>query len=358
MKSFALLKVSRFIIALAIVLSTFASQVHADALRIGDRNGLWLDGIRIIRVQDGNIDYTLRGNRRSANLQSISGIRLDNAPTLTKAVELTDATDSKPDDVLKAWNDARKEVKDDWVVNWIDRQITDYAGRQSKPKVAIEAYLRLLQSGETSLFDPLPLSVVGVVNDEQRVELVALLKKAEADGLEEEAERRAKRLRTEMEELISDGSGVTVSSFPVSSAMPANDPVTVMLKRGDVTRAKELAKEKLNDPGEAGSISLRLYQLGLAELYLAEANKSETRLKDAGLSFARVSVYYTGGTYSGPATLELGYVHHKLGRYDLAERFYDRAKEALDKDSEPELVNRLNQLQKQLLADKRQAGNE
>jgi len=79
-------------------------------------------------------------------------------------------------------------------------------------------------------------------------------------------------------------------------------------------------------------------------LHLAEADNDQKLYKDAGLSFMRIAIYFPRSSYKGPALLEAGVVHKKIGRDDLATKLWQKAQIEIDDQTDPTMAKRLEQV--------------
>jgi hypothetical protein len=91
-------------------------------------------------------------------------------------------------------------------------------------------------------------------------------------------------------------------------------------------------------------MSIRLYQLGMAQLQLAEKSGQRNQYLDAGLSFSRSVIYFTTSSICGPCLVELGYIHQKIDRQDLALKLWDKARLQVDETRDPKVFERLEKL--------------
>jgi len=128
------------------------------------------------------------------------------------------------------------------------------------------------------------------------------------------------------------------------------DPVTKLLARSQYQRAKDRLKEVIKKAG-TGKTSLYLYQMGVADLYLAEvadkagdAKQAQQLYRTAGLSFMRVTIHFPRSKVAGPALIEAALVHLKINRKDIAAKLLKKANESVDPDDEL-LMKRLESIQ-------------
>jgi hypothetical protein len=124
--------------------------------------------------------------------------------------------------------------------------------------------------------------------------------------------------------------------------------VNLLLQKGEFGQALELVNKQLTG---TGGLARKLYQQGMATLGLADAAaaagdvaKADALYKDAGLSLMQVLAYFPRSTYGGPALVETGYVHSKIGRPDLAASLYNRAVNLIDDQEDPRYAARLQAL--------------
>ncbi|MCC5829852.1 MAG: hypothetical protein JJU36_10440 [Phycisphaeraceae bacterium] len=138
-----------------------------------------------------------------------------------------------------------------------------------------------------------------------------------------------------------------VSALVISAAAP-DDSISRQIRAGEYEEAHAAAKAALED-GQ-GPRQARLYQAGVAGLHRAAAmSPGEARTQamlDAGLLLSELVHASPQSRLGDAALVELGLLHHHLGRRELAERIYNRADTALTADLP--LRNRLRDLQARL----------
>lgn len=87
-----------------------------------------------------------------------------------------------------------------------------------------------------------------------------------------------------------------------------------------------------------------LYLRAMARLGSAEASRDVGAYKEAGLDFMRVVVYFPSSAQAGPAMVEVGYVHTRLGLGDKAQEIYADAEQVIKVEDHPRYVARLKKL--------------
>lgn len=117
------------------------------------------------------------------------------------------------------------------------------------------------------------------------------------------------------------------------------DVITEHLRAGEFQEAIDVAETQFERSD--GQLSLRLYQHGMGHLGLAEETGDEDHYKSAGLSFMRVLTYFSRSRFAPYAELELGYIHARIGRDDIARRLLSRVRPAIDREQDPQYHERL-----------------
>ena len=131
----------------------------------------------------------------------------------------------------------------------------------------------------------------------------------------------------------------SASAVVMTGSIDANDPVTRLLHAGQFEKA--LAETDQLIAGKELRLAMRLYQRGLAQLYLAERSDNRRLFLDAGLSFMRLAIYFRKSSYMGPALVEAGVVHERIGRHELAMKLWRKAQVEIDPETDPAVAQRL-----------------
>lgn len=145
----------------------------------------------------------------------------------------------------------------------------------------------------------------------------------------------------------------TPAASPSAITLPTKitpGPIVELLRQGKFNEALTQLDQQLKKPG---NLARNLYLKGMAQLELADKTGKRVAYLDAGLSFMRVVTYFPDSAFFGPALVETGYVHHKIGRDDLARSLYDRAQPLIDPKTDPAYNQRLNKLESGLKKSKK-----
>jgi hypothetical protein len=133
--------------------------------------------------------------------------------------------------------------------------------------------------------------------------------------------------------------GVRAAAPVWAKALP-EDVVVSALKQGRYQQALTELAPRLNSPQE--NLALRLYERGVAQFQLGVAANDPAMLRDAGLSFMRVVIYFgrPGGVspFYGPALVAAAQVFERLGRPELALTLYRQSRDVLTRDDDAPLA--------------------
>ncbi len=342
-----------------------ASQSLADAVKLG---GFWIEDVTIQSISDGNINYvSSAGSEAQRKLKDVQGLRLTAMPDLGEAEALLENGKELP----KAVNllaGVRSKARQDWLRDWATYRQMVAAAAAQQPMEAVNAYLALARSKPGDFYlQAFPPEAIKAVSNESLKQAIIRALDAAAPQLQGDAAKAVKDLRIKVAAVkfgdavsnpdngtqpggdTTPAGGTDGATSPTGAAvvmpkdMPADDEITKLIRGGKFAEATEAADKAMRV--EATGLQTRLYQKGIAQLYLA-LEKNDTKLtKDAGLSFMRLVVFFPKGSYLGPALMEAGFVHQKIGRPDIALSLYDRATVAIDPD-DATMVKRLQELKR------------
>lgn len=358
-------------LSLAVVIAlALAGGVRADSLKIA---GSWLDNVTIQSVKEGQLLYTsATGADVEKSLGEIEGIKMTGQADLEAAQKAADAGDAKG--AAASYQKALTAARHTWLKRWIYGQLIAVNEKGNQPADAVDAYLALAKDdkAEAFFFARPPVKSLAAATAEQKAEIRKRLTEAKADVTGKEA---AAGLAKMLDALGSEaaaapatptapgtGAGATpapaapaaaapASVIPLPKALPENDPIAQLLRAGKFQEALTEVNKKLEEPLPAGQVpqtSRDLYERGVAQFNLAEKADGEAQKSlymDAGLSFMRVVIHFPRNTtWVVPSLIEAGAVHDKIGRRDIAMGLWDRAKNIMNPDDDPELTARLEKL--------------
>lgn len=325
-----------------LVLLCFVSAVAAqDAVKL---SGFWIEPVTVLLIQDGHVRYeTTQGAVLSRPISQLEGLRLQRYPTLGEAQDAIENGDDRNAAVLyKQTSDLAHEQ---WVRFYAGAQRVAALARLDEAEVAVAEYVDLMMAGAdlACLAEP-PVDALARADAEVRQRAIKLIMTVR-DAVDEQ---QADLLQSLLEAAGQPTNVVTMAQDPndrngnagglvLSSSVPPGTIVN-LFNHNRYQEALLAADEALAQPGRAAA---ELYLKGMAQLALAELESDARGYKSAGLSFMRVVTYYPRSAVSGPAWLEAGYVHEKIGRTDIAARLYRRAHAFIHEDEDPETYLRL-----------------
>lgn len=360
---------ARAMLATALALCPLGAA-RADEIRTSDGQILSA-GITIKGVENGELRYAgVGGVVKGFELAKVRGIRKDGYPALD-AVETdlrrADAGDIRRDykrgayEKLQAFTQTR--ITEPWLQVWALHKTMRLAEELRELKPAAAAYLALLKTRPDPWFlaEP-PEAALDSLTAEQAAEAVRLI-----DGLLPGAGASRPALQRVRDRLsggvVDPGPGPTIvspgpatqpASVPMAldtlvlpAAIPLNDEVSLLLRDRKFAEARQRAGQLADNADEEKKhrrLDVRLYQLGLAQLHEGLASREENLLKEAGISFMRIVVFHKTSRLLGPALVELGLVHYKIGRPDLAGALYTRANRQVFQATDPQMRARLERL--------------
>lgn len=315
--------------------------------------------------QDGKLYILVGTNSIGVELAEIDGLDMNEYPDLAKADALL--RERKTKEALQAFQKVRGQTKQDqgWLKLWLDAQMIPLLDAQGRGKEAAEAYIALIDAdAPQGFYERAPFNSVAALPDEEKAKF-----KPQFEARLEKATPRSK-LYYALQDLVTraepgaepvtptpDGDNPdqlgSVTPMPGFLLTGDVDPITRQLARGSYEAALERVKGEMATSSATGTTTLRLYQRGLARLYLAEkeedpqSEKAQKLYKDAGLDLMTVAVYFENTRYAGPAVLEAALTQMRIGRPDLAKQLLDEAEAAIDPDDDP-LKKRLAKLQEEL----------
>lgn len=364
--------------ALSLALNPAAAR--ADSLKLG---GLWIDVASVDGIENGKLTYTGKsGSETQRDIKDVQGIKLEAYPELAAAVAALEA--NKPADAMAPLAKVEANATHLWVKHWAAFQFVQAAERANKPIEAVDAFIRLVRDNADTVYVARPpLKVVFAAAPEQRKEIALRVNGAMptatgigADSLKKVADQAAGAAAnttggstpaastpgatpgastpaapgksTEPAAANNAGSAMSAPTSDPASASGDNaeDPIAVMLQQGKYEQALAAANEILAKPNN--EMARRLYQRGVAQLALAEQKNDQALLKDAGLSFMRVCIYFPKSPWVGQSLLEAGVVHMKINRPDIARKLFKNASGHITEDEDPKAFARLEALIKQV----------
>ena len=326
------------------VLAVCSAGALADSVKLG---GFWFNDVKARDVIDGKLVYIAPdGTERIRPLADLQGLKLTAFSESEAAYEALEAEDHEQ--ALESFAAIAAKTRRPWVKHWALWHKVIALDKLDRPVEAVEAYLKLVRGKADRHFlaNP-PLASLQAAPDARRKDIASrlrgvrrtLTKGAAREPLERMLELLEAERKPNDAELAAVDSTEAGSAVVTTIALDAADPVTRLLHEGRFEEA--LAETTTRLGGKEPRMAMRLYQRGLAQLQLALPSDDRRLYLDAGLSFMRVAVYFPKSSYAGPALVEAGVVHEKIGRHKLAVKLWRKAHVEIDPDTDPAVAERL-----------------
>jgi len=344
----------------------------ADSIKISK---LWAPDVTIEKVADGNITFTTKsGEETERPLTAVEGIKLDAFPDLAKAYAAIEAR--KPAEAIPLFQKVASTASKPWIKQFCKAQLIALYDQSKMPIESANMVLELAkETSEKAYFaNPPEKSLAGLDAKSKRdlrdrlVQAQSTLKGAPAEAVKAILESLGPIEAAPAVAAATPGASPGASpaatpgavaaaptaaptaagpsAVPLPSEMDPKDPVAVMLRKGDFEGAIKATEEILSK--STPEMSLRLYQNGVAKLYLGLATKDaaaqKRQIMDAGLALARCYFYFPRSAWSGAAMIELGYVHQLIGQPDIAKSLFAKAINKIDTDKDLDIKAHYDQL--------------
>lgn len=337
---------------LTVLLCAAISATAQDAVKL---SGFWIEPVEVKGMSDGQVRYlTSAGLLLTRSMETLEGLRLQQYPLMSQAQDALDRGDDEQAQSLL--NQVYAQAKEGWLRDYVRMQRVAALARLDRAGEAAGVYVDMVVSDTPLMFLQDSLSpAVARADAEVRLQVIDLVKAAEQavspqrqGFLLKLSEAAGKPARA-----IAASEGATIRAIPrggltLSSSTPPGT-IANLFTSGQYKQAVAAADEALTQPGKT---SAELYLKGMAQLALAEQTSDQAGYKTAGLSFMRVVTYFPRSAVAGPAWLEAGYVHQKIGRPDIAARLYQRARPLITEDEDPVYHARLMKLTNELDANR------
>ncbi len=348
------LPVSVFVLAVFVVaVSMVAGQ---DGVKL---SGMWVEPVKVHSIAAGQVRYQIASGRELVRAaESLEGLRLGRYPGLAQAQQAIDEGDDKT--AVELLQGVMDQAEEPWVKWCVGMKLVGAHARLDDAEAAVDVYIDMVVSGAGLYFvaDPpvdvvaqadvavrarvleLVNAVVGAVGQERAALLEQIVTAAGNPAMPLLTETALPPGRDPSDTGLThetNRTGEHTSPIVLSASVPPGT-VANLYRRGRYGQALEVVEEALSQPGKTAS---KLYLKGMAQLALAERGDDQDMYKSAGLSFMRVVVYFPRSAVAGPAMLEAGYVHERIGRADIAVRLYQRARPLINKGEDPVYYQRL-----------------
>lgn len=324
----------------------------ADDLKI---NGFWVEGLQVRDIAGYRIYFDQRGRELDREMSAVEAMRLSDFPQVE--TWYTQMAEGNADAALATADELAGKARVRWLKHWAQQARMLAADKAGKPSDVVAAYVALVtDTADVTFVVKPPLIAVAQADADMKRRLAGILDVAKRRTRGEDALAGLAALTkaattgeaeaAAMVEEVKAAAAPTKALVPVPAGMDAKDQISQMLYRGQWSEALAATNDRLSK--KELMLAMRLYQRGLAQLYLAKESETSdptTRFaayKTAGLSFMRAAIYFSSNsTYRGPALVETGYIHYKIGRLRVAQRLLEQARPLIDDETDPSYAERL-----------------
>jgi hypothetical protein len=319
----------------------FTTDAWADALKI---DGVWIDRITVVRIDDTTITYTVRGSETSDPVSKIQGLRLDSYTDLGDAQKALE--EGKPADAVRL---LRRMIATNprqvWARQYAERVLVQALDANNAPTEAVLTYLKLARERAPSAYLTTPpiaslARASDVVKKDIRDRLTAAMPQLRGEA-KTGAEQMLAVLTPQAAPVATEGGVdanvpqqapvVPLATTGVVKGIPKDLPLNVegvkLYREGKLDEALKWVDNQLLTAQT--NFSFFFFLRGLILFELAEKSNNETMFKDAGVSFMKSAIYFPRDSYAGPAYLETARVHVKLGKFKEARKLYAKAEQRI-----------------------------
>ena len=331
---------SAFVACCVALLLAVPSQ--ADSLQ---REGFPLiDGVTLIGVKDGKLQYRTAGGDKEVELADVVDLSIDSVQEFKAGLDAFKAGElrSAQRALENVWSGSRVP----WIRHYAGFYLTQVYDKRGEPVDAAAVYSKLAAEGADLFFlSKAPVASLTEADENQKKrmgeQIMAVVKETEGehrkllrayhrqivgkDAPLPEIDDSAGRQETEKNDLKSK-SKVLLPNSVWKMVEKRGEPegkwdAIKLLSEGDAKGALEAIKPWLSNPGD---LPEKLFIRAKAQLMLADAAEDKDLYRDAGLTFMRIVIHFdrAGQTHSlvAPARLEVAYIHQQIGRADIYNR--------------------------------------
>ncbi len=340
---------------------------HADSLQ---REGFPLiDGVTLIGVKDGQLQYRTAAGDRAVDLTEIATLSIDSVPEFKAGVDAMKKGElrSAQRSLENVWGGSRVQ----WIRHLAGFYLVQVYDQRGEPVDAAAVYSKLAsESADLHFLSKAPVASLSEADENQKTrigeQIMAVVKDAKGE--------HRKLLRAYHRQVVGEDAPLPEIDDPAGRQVTAandtkakskvilpqgvwkmlelkNQPegkwdAITLLSQGDAKASLEAIKPWLSNPGD---LPEKLFIRGLAQLMLADQAKDEKLYQDAGLTFMRIVIHFDRNGQAhplvAPAKLEVAYIHKQIGREDIYDRLLEQVFLALDEAKDyPEYRKRYYQV--------------
>ncbi|MEM1211317.1 MAG: hypothetical protein AAGI68_03370 [Planctomycetota bacterium] len=357
----------------ALIFLLFTPPLSADAV-VDAQSNIRIDNVIVRGIENGNLIYVSPGGQQSLPLDRVAALELEQHPGYATAKKAL--ADNNPALALRAANPELQKAREPWARHLLLAVIVQAFDANNQPRQAVNRYAQLLSMNPDPWFyRQAPTTSVANAPANRHPQLLARLR-----AIKQRAPRAAHAAIDPMIASVSPRAQAPTDTpadnkpstpTPDAPSTPADNPASPAapsvpnsavvlpnglpedlkavqaLRAGDVETALDVTQRMVNSPRD---LARNLYLLGRAQLAKADATGNPDDYKTAGLTLMRVVAHYNRlrNGIVGASLTEVGYIHLKLDKPEIAQTLFKAATPLLPEDEEPAYFNRLAELRSQL----------
>lgn len=350
LKSFQMIRrVARVgLLSVAIVLTP---HVTADSLKRA--NLPLIDGVTLIGVKDGKLQYRTAAGDREVPLAEVESIAVDSVPEL--AAGQTAIADNKMRNAEKSLASVWSKSQVEWIRHFAGYYLVQVYDKRGEPVDASAVYAKLAaENADVYFLSRPPVASLTEADEDQKKRISQqILAVAETSRGE-----TRKLLQSYHQQVVGEG-GPTIPQDNGNTNTPEAKEdlrakakvilpnslwalmdrqggkekwaVIETLSQGEYQAALDAITPMLSGKGDLGP---KLFIYGKAKLGLADQSKDKDMYRDAGLAFMRIVAHFNRPGQESPlvlpAKLEVAYLHKQIGRNDIHDRIMDEVMLGID----------------------------
>jgi TolA-binding protein len=323
-----------------VFVSLLAPTLRADTLYIGSGSGIPYANVKVLRIADGQIVYTLSsGSETRKPVDQVVRMQIDDEPALNVAEQAFVA--EKWDDAVDGYNKVARATNKPWLKDWVTLRLLTAAGKSKRFDAAATAYIAMLvrdpetaakykpqlpDAGSTYIDGAISEANAALntkdITDRQKLALLGFILDLQRVRKDRSGEDRTEQLLDEIlaRDPNNPAAGQAVARRNLASAQRALEGKDYAKAIGEI----ESAKANFIDPVQQAEA---LYIIAEARYGQASAKKDPIELKDAALAYMRVVANFKdlpGHPHVADSLLKTAAIEEQLNEPTAAQQLYQQ----------------------------------
>lgn len=310
----------------------------ADSVTRGE---LTYDNVTLIGVEDGKLKYRTAGGEREVPLGEVSALVIESVPAFETGLKAFKAEEMRS--AQRAFEGIWQDSRVQWIRDYAGFYLAQVYDARNEPVSAGQVYAKLASNAADPFFlSKPPVKSLADADEDEKTRIIEEIKAVAA-----RTEGKRRDLLEDYLKAVAGDRDVALDVKPdaddEAATQRADSAVLIpeavwkvldrrneakdkwaalqLLTKGEYQAAIDTNKKWLAAPGD---LPEKLFITGRAQLALADATNDADLYRDAGLTFMRIVVHFSGQGRShalvAPAELEVAYIHKQIGREDIYNR--------------------------------------